>query len=668
MGYDVSISEIQGRSSRQVYHGDVGIEDGRYGCYKQDKEGNKYFVPLGGAVYVENTITDIDTCEQYLTLYFDMMDGKRRTILFPREDLNENKITCLTAYGVQLTKQKASFLIKCLENQEIKAKKILCHNRLGFGLQENRTIFKGAEAIGVESVYKGKLRVSPKGTYDQYIQMIQSEVIGHTPAEFLFCASVSGLLVDYLKETISIENIVIHLVGESSTGKTTGALMAVASGSAPDFLGNNFVYTFQDTLNSLMRLIPSSFPALIDEGSLLSDKDMTQTLYSLCGGVEKKRLTQTMAVNESSRFRTALFLTSEKSILSQANNNSGLLVRNFEFVNVVWTKSAESADIIKDVASENYGHIIPKVAEWLLAQNKDSIVYRVSREIKGIVKRAREGGYYNNLTERSAKQTALILAAVDILGEVLRIRFNKEEIQNFMEEHSLVNNMEKVSIGIRAMEWLLQVLAKSQAQFIRGKASDTGNNCRGRLEDVKPCLLKNGQKCILKLYISQTEFINILKEGKFSESQTILKEWKECGYLQAQKDRFISKVTINDFKVKGYVICIPEMDDTIQIKPSVQTNTEEDNKEDAESLNADSDSEENAFDFLDDEDEENNFAFLDDEEETEQIRRPKRERRHRGSKRFGRDIYSYLRCNDDDEDCNFDAPEDRQESECEEDE
>ena len=33
MGYEVTISEIHGRTSRQVYHNDVGIEDGKYGIY-----------------------------------------------------------------------------------------------------------------------------------------------------------------------------------------------------------------------------------------------------------------------------------------------------------------------------------------------------------------------------------------------------------------------------------------------------------------------------------------------------------------------------------------------------------------------------------------------------------------------------------------------------------
>ena len=47
--------------------------------------------------------------------------------------------------------------------------------------------------------------------------------------EFLLSASISGLLVDYLKESISVENIMVHMIGESSTGKnyrsTSGSVL-----------------------------------------------------------------------------------------------------------------------------------------------------------------------------------------------------------------------------------------------------------------------------------------------------------------------------------------------------------------------------------------------------------------------------------------------------------
>ncbi len=52
------------------------------------------------------------------------------------------------------------------------------------------------------------------------------------------------------------------------------------------------------------------------------------------------------------------FLHQRKVFLAQCNMNTGLLTRNFEFQNVTWTKSAESADRMKAVITENYGHVI----------------------------------------------------------------------------------------------------------------------------------------------------------------------------------------------------------------------------------------------------------------------------------------------------------------------
>lgn len=557
MEYEVKIEESRGRVSQQVLHKAVDIENGQYGYYTLRKD-EFVFVPCGGAVFVENSITEVETCKQYLTLYFHGVDGKRRTILFPREDLVETKIGALTAYGVQVTKKSADYLIKTIENQELKAKQILCHRKLGIGNWKGEEIFKGATAVGINSYYKGKLRVSPKGSYKKYLDMLKEDVIGHTPLEFILSASIGGLLVDYLKESISVENIMVHMIGESSTGKTTGALLAVSCGSAPDFMGNNFVFSFQDTLNSLMRLIPNSYPTLIDEGSLLTDRDMTQTLYSLSSGTEKRRLSGSMEVNESSRFRTALFLTSEKSILAQCNMNTGLLTRNFEFQNVTWTQSAESADRIKSVITENYGHVIPKVAKWLLEQDKQNLVSKVVHETDEVVRRARIAKTYNNLTERTAKQSALVLVSVDILREVLKVNIDKESIRDFMEKHSLVNNVEQVSIGKRAMEWMLQFLSKNHTQFISEDGAKEISNCRGRLQKTGTVILETGEESSMRLYVTETEFQKILKEGKFSEKVTVLKEWKKMGYLKAQSDRYVSKVKIvGNIETKGYIIQLP---------------------------------------------------------------------------------------------------------------
>lgn len=261
MDYTVTIQEEAEKITHAVFHKSVEIVEGQYGHYIYKKD-EMIYIPCGGAVYVKNSITEVETCKQYLTLYFDSGDGKRRTILFPREDLVENKIVSLTAYGVQVSKKTADYLIKYIENQEVNVKHLLCHAKLGIG--------------------------------------------------------------------------------------------------------------------------------------------------------------------------------------------------------------------------------------------------------------------------------------------------------DFMEEHSLVNSVEQVSIGKRAMEWLLQFISKNYTQFLSKDSPKEISNCRGKLENMQTVLLNTDEESGMRLKVTDSEFMKILKEGHFSEKATVLKEWKEMGYLKAQSDRYISRVKIvGDIQVKGYIIQLP---------------------------------------------------------------------------------------------------------------
>lgn len=567
--YKTEVTNVSNSDAKSIpyEYKDCEIKNGKYGQHKEvkvvDSTGNvidktSTFIPFGGAVYVDEKIIDIDTLEVILKLYFTNGESEKNIVYFPRADLIDGKILTLATYGVQVTKQSAQVLIKCLMNQETNATQKFTYKELGFGTYKDKQIFKGSKALGMNAEYTGKLRVSPKGSYEEYIKMIKEEVVGQIPLEFILAVSISGMLVDFLKEKMSVENIVVHLVGQSSTGKTTSALLAVASGSAPDFMGDNFVFSFQDTQNSLMKMIPNSYCTLIDEGSLIGKKDMTQAMYSLSSGVEKRRLTKNLDIQEVSRFRTALILTSEKSILSQCNENSGLLVRNIEVDNVVYTKSAESADRIKNTIRNNYGFVVPKVAEWLLDKGEDKIVKKVIKETDNLIQQAIHNEEYNNLTERSAKQSALILVAVDILGEVLGLCFNKSEVIEFMHEHSLVKDNEIVSMGKRAMDFLLQEITKDYTQFLREGYDSEIKECRGKLKKVQDKLLKTGEISKMQLLITREEFVRVMHKGHFSEEKIILKEWKELGYLQSQKDRYVSDVSIQkDIISKGYIINIP---------------------------------------------------------------------------------------------------------------
>lgn len=572
MKRNISILDARIVKSNPVYHHGVGVERGQYGYYKKIDD-SWQFIPCGGAIGVGAYATDIETFEDNLLLQIEK-DGQTMVCVMPREELNENALLKMQKYGVQVNKKSAPVLLKVIENLIQDTDRYVTHSHLGFGEWAGKPIFKAHKGIGVDSRYFGSYRVTPNGSFEKWKTMVKEEVLGWIPLEFVLCAAISGLLVDLLKEDISCENILIGMIGNSSTGKTTGGLLGVSCGAVPDFKDYTLVFNLMSTANSLMKLIPNSYPCLLDEGSLIPDnKNLTQFLYSLSSGVEKKRLSgATMEVGESSQFRTTIFLTSEKSLLSQCNQNSGLLVRNFEFQNVMWTKSAESADKIKEVISHNNAHLIHRVAKWLLLQNKMEIIVKVQEEAKMIIQRAKDTNTYNSLTERSAKQVALIMESVDILQEVLKMHFHKEEILSFIEEHSLVRDMEQVSLGKRAMEWLLQYLTKNKIYFRSEDVQEVSNGCKGRLQKTNPVLLGTGEESTLRLYIGEFEFAKMLQEGGFSEPVTVLKDWKGCGYLKTQKDRYLSRIKIvPDIQIKGYIVCIPTTTVDMQTKDGFQS-------------------------------------------------------------------------------------------------
>ncbi len=555
-----TIGKTEGKNKSYVIQKTYAIRNGQYGIWEM-KEKSFEFIPKGSAVYLKEIVNRIDTGEKLFELLFYDAQGCEVKITFPRKELTEQGIMALLAHGVQVVKQDAKALIKTIFNQEPDVPCILQHEALGFTQYDEHTVFLADTAVGVDSKYCGKLQISPRGTYEEWISLVKSDVLGNTPLEFILAVAGSGVLVDYLREKVQVENIIVSLVGESSSGKSTAGLFMVSCGAKPSFQGDSFVLNFSDTQNALLATIQSSFPVLIDEGSLCS-YNPTKLLYSLSMGSEKKRLTKDLERSEPRCFSTAIAITSEKSLIGMSDENTGLLVRVIEIENVIWTKGAQSADFIKKTVSNNYGWLIPKLAEYLLdyeeQYGQEAITSVYWEWYECLVKSAKAQGIYNNLTERVCKQYALILMSASLIESTMNIELNTDEIIKFIETHSLVREANHVNIGARALIYLMQYVTKYYSQFVHEEDEDTftPQNCRGRIKNIR----RNGAIFKKRLLITDETLEKILKEGRFPDKKVILKKWKEQGILRCEKDRYISDIVITGgMAVKGYKIDLPEM-------------------------------------------------------------------------------------------------------------
>ena len=570
--------QTENRGAYVIDHS-VEIRNGQYGKWDYRKNEAPRFVSLGAAVFLRSISINANTSERILTLAFKDAHGKEVLCQFERKNLTETGIMQLLGKGVQVTKKTAGVLITSILNQEPDAPSEIRHTELGFGHFDEKQVFFGYSAIGIESNYNGNLLIQPTGSFDAWKEMVRTEVLG-TDLETIVAIAAAAPVIDFLKEEIHTGNLIASLVAESSTGKTTAGCLAVSLGSKCSFAGDSMVSTFADSKNSLMHSIFSSYPMLIDEGSLIR-YNPTSLIYELAEGKEKGRLNKELEKAASRTFSTAIFMTSEKSILTLCDENSGLYVRCLEFENVVWTSSAESADKIKKVCERNFGFIVPLIAEYLLTADRDELIKRYWKYQQKIVEHVRTGGKNTPLTERVSKNVAMILLAADIFVEVTEIKLNVSHICTFVLENSLLSEGKTLDIGQRTLEYLRQYIAVNDFKFVKGKP-DTNEltavplDCKGRLQNIRSKLLPDGKRAIQEVLLPEIVFEEILAEGGFPDKKVVLKKLKETGYLACDKDRYLSRFTIaNPPAVRGYRIYLTAEKDTSLESDFVNLNEEE---------------------------------------------------------------------------------------------
>ena len=570
--------QIENRGA-YVIDNSVEIRNGQYGKWEYRKDEAPRFVPMGAAVYLKSISMDADALERTLELSFVDAQEKEVHITLERKNLSEQGVLSLLAQGVQVTKKTAGVLVTSLMNQEPTVPCEIKHKELGFRMFEEKRVFFGGKGVNVESIYCGNLLIKPTGSLDAWKEMVQTEVQG-TNLETIVAIAAAAPVIDFLREEIHTGNIIASLVAESSTGKTTAGCLAVSLGSKCSFAGDSMVTTFADSKNSLMRSIYSSYPMLIDEGSLIR-YNPTSLIYELAEGKEKGRLNKELEKADARTFSTAILMTSEKSILNLCDENTGLYVRCLEFENVVWTSSADSADKIKKVCEQNYGFIVPLIAEYLLTADRDKLIKRYWKYQQKIVEHVRTGGKNTPLTERVSKNVAMILLAADIFVEVTEIKLNVSHICTFVLENSLLSEGKTLDIGQRTLEYLRQYIAVNDFKFVKGKP-DTNEltavplDCKGRLQNIRSKLLPDGKRAIQEVLLPEIVFEEILAEGGFPDKKVVLKKLKETGYLACDKDRYLSRFTIaNPPAVRGYRIYLTAEKDTSLESDFVNLNEEE---------------------------------------------------------------------------------------------
>jgi len=487
--------------------------------------------------------TDIETYElEYLRRNTNELNSR----IIRSEDIQKNNILSLSKYGVDINEQNKTLISEYLfANLEIAPVKLSLD---GYGWKKYNTkeIFITNNILSdtplEENIIKNsdKLDLAPHGHIEEWLNMYNEYVLGNKYLELAVVFGLSAPIINYLSEMYpDLTNILIHISGDSTAGKSTASMLAVSTAGNPNQLSDrSLMRKWSGTENSITALLEniSGIPIVFDELSSFKGENLTSLAYTLTDGVGKARAKIDGSLNEPKRWNTVILSNGEASILTKSNNNTGIKARVFEFSNITWTNSAEQSENIKEVCCNSYGHILPLFIKNLFSYGTNKII-EVFEEEKKLLK---DKFPNSRLKDRIVTKLAVFTTTARLLKETITLNIDISSILDILYDQE-VNTIPNRDIGLIAYEKLLQYLLANIARLSYNSYKQLG-------------FLKDNS-----IFIIRDQLTEIFNELKFEDTSIIIKDWQNRDFfIRCENDRQLTRKQENKESLVGYTIKIPK--------------------------------------------------------------------------------------------------------------
>ena len=384
----------------------------------------------------------------------------------------------------------------------------------------------------VDSAYD----LTPKGTFDNWFNMYIDEVKGHLLLELAVIFGISALVTSFLKHKHEIEfaGILFSFTGQSSTGKSTAAALAVSVAGNPTKGNETLFRSWNATRNALEGYLSNNYgvPIVFDELSSTTLKDTTGLLYSIAEGQGRQRSNVHGEVKAPKNWGTSVISTSEYSIFNDSAQNDGLRVRTIE-INEQFTTNATNADNIKKAVALNYGHVLPLVAKYLI-NREDEVIQWFYKEVDWFEAKLKDDK--SNTGNRMFKRYAVITTSAKILGRVLSTDIDIAKIRDyFIDYHT--HTVSERSLADKAIDVIIQFVAQN-----RGKFSDEGA-LKNMFENYGLISLKDDH---IEVKIIANVFKQMLNNHQFQDVNNVVNALRDKGFILADRGRQTTKRSVKD--------------------------------------------------------------------------------------------------------------------------
>ncbi|MCY9806092.1 DUF927 domain-containing protein [Lentilactobacillus senioris] len=531
-------------NTKKVIGGEFLSEDGKRIYYFVPKTNEWVF--LCNYVAVIKRLKGLDMRESLVLEYYEKsLDTKLQLSI---DSLNYQNIDSLVDVGITFSTNNRKKILDYLVQQKAMVPITWVVTGVGFQQLGNELTFvtdvaktQNGNEIGINNF--NAYRLKPQGSLSNWISMIQDQVLGHTALEMAVVLGMSATVLPIIKKRYTdIATLLVHFVGQSTSGKSTAQVLAVSVAGPPSANGG-LMKTWATTVNAAMISLDGNngIPVAFDELSMQSKSDLTEFVYQLTDGNEKARANRDATLKETKHWSTTIISSGELPLSDKIANNDGLRIRLLELNNVQFTDNAEQAEIIKKTASNNFGWQAATFANKLMNFGEEQILAIYEQEKIKVTERLPKNRYQ----ERLAGRLAVITTTSELANQLLHFDFDTSKILELIVEHS-TDSWQK-DVGEESYADFIQYLIAKQALFPIATASFVNKEIMGQIDLI--------QDDYIQVDIFKIKFTKILNDIGYQDTSTIIKLWKESGYLIGKEDdRQTNRKAINGVRETVYSV------------------------------------------------------------------------------------------------------------------
>ncbi|WPL12199.1 Superfamily II helicase [Thiorhodovibrio litoralis] len=275
----------------------------------------------------------------------------------------------------------------------------------------------GASDVRFQSGHAQHDEFVTAGTLEGWRAEISARCIGNP----MLNLAVSGALAGPLLDKVNRISGGIHLVGDSSTGKSTALSVAASVWGGPDF-----IRTWRATSNGLEGVAAAlnDTALILDEISEADPAEVGAIIYSIGNGTGKSRADRTGASRPPKRWRVMLLSSGERTITATMaeggrRRKAGQLVRlldipcrrSFGLFDVLHEQPNGRAlsDKLRTESAHHFGHAGPAFVQALIEDDSGDL-----GELLANIQSREEFASESELEGRAASALALVAAAGEL--------------------------------------------------------------------------------------------------------------------------------------------------------------------------------------------------------------------------------------------------------------